>query len=55
MESLHSLIPAGGYYGEESSVIMPGPTMNLFFQEDQDVGHSTRSAFSALGICFERG
>src|SRR3984957_10034485 len=27
--------------------------MNLFFQEDTHVGHSTRNAFSALGICFE--
>jgi len=51
----HSLTPQEGFCGEESSGIMPGPTMNLFSQEDPDVSHSTRSAFSDLGICLERG
>jgi hypothetical protein len=30
-------------------------TMNFILQEETDVGHSTRSAFPALGIGFERG
>jgi hypothetical protein len=51
----HSLTPQEGFCGEESSGIMPGPTMNLFSQEDQDVSQSTRSAFPDLGICLERG